>query len=85
MEMSQARLPDPTLEERIIRVPLHTFQRLQSFVSLESPMDGEDIWLTYQRDEHFLAMIVKQIARAQPVPRPLKLLTSSTRGCSYRP
>jgi hypothetical protein len=73
-EMGQPRARDPALQERIIRVPLDIFQRLHNLVALEDPTEDEDGLSTYQPDELFLALIVQQIARAQPVPRPLTLL-----------
>ncbi|KAE8332517.1 hypothetical protein BDV39DRAFT_200137 [Aspergillus sergii] len=73
-EMGQPQVPNPALEERIVRVPLDIFQRLHHQLAVESSVDNEDILSTYQPDELFLALIVQQIAKAQPIPRALKLL-----------
>lgn len=73
-ERGQSPLRDAPLEERIIRVPLDIVERLRSRVADEDPMEDEDNLMTYQLDELFMALIVKQIAKAQLTPRPLKLL-----------
>lgn len=73
-EREQSPLQDAPLEERIIRVPLDIVERLRSRVADEDLMEGEDNLMTYQSDELFMALIVKQIAKAQLTPRPLKLL-----------
>ncbi|OGM42334.1 hypothetical protein ABOM_007876 [Aspergillus bombycis] len=72
--MGQPPAPNAALEQRIIRVPLENMQRLHSRVALENPTEDEDVLSTYQLDELFLALIVQQIARAQAVPRALRLL-----------
>ncbi|KNG91514.1 hypothetical protein ANOM_000019 [Aspergillus nomiae NRRL 13137] len=72
--MEQPQTSNTALEQRIIRVPLGNMERLHNRVAMESPMDDEEALSTYQLDELFLALIVQQIARAQPEPRALRLL-----------
>lgn len=66
--------PKPVLEERIIRVPLHIFERMRDLVARENPDEDQDALAVYQLDELFLGLIVRQIARAQPAPRALQLM-----------
>lgn len=65
---------DPLLEERIIRIPLATLERLRGVVAKEDPMEDEETFMNCQPDELLMALTVKQIAKAQLRPRPLKLL-----------
>ncbi|KAJ4151603.1 hypothetical protein LMH87_012293 [Akanthomyces muscarius] len=70
----EPRVPKAALEERIIRVPLHIFERMRDLVARENPDEDQDALTTYQLDELFLGLIVRQIARAQPAPRALQLM-----------
>ncbi|GAB0138171.1 hypothetical protein EsDP_00006415 [Epichloe bromicola] len=65
---------DPLLEERIIRIPLATLERLRGVVAKEDPMEDDETFMNCQTDELLMALTVKQIAKAQLRPRPLKLL-----------
>lgn len=66
--------PLPLLEERIIRIPLATLERLRGVVAKEDPMEDDETFMNCQPDELLMALTVKQIAKAQLRPRPLKLL-----------
>lgn len=70
----EPRAPKSVLEERIIRVPLHIFERMRDLVARENPDADQDALAVYQLDELFLGLIVRQIARAQPAPRALQLM-----------
>lgn len=63
------------LEERVLRVPLDILQKLHKVVTIENNGDDDDDHQSlYQPDELFLALLMQQIARSQPVPCPLKML-----------
>ncbi|KAI5463902.1 hypothetical protein BGZ63DRAFT_423205 [Mariannaea sp. PMI_226] len=61
------------LEHRVLRIPLDIFPKLQQYAAADNP-SNEDVSSLCQSDELLIAIILQQIARAQPVPQPLKLV-----------
>ncbi|KAJ3497751.1 hypothetical protein NLG97_g1663 [Lecanicillium saksenae] len=70
----QLRMPNMALEERVLKVPLHIFERLQKHFTMRGLGEEYETLSLQQPDELFMALILQQVALAQSSPRPLHIL-----------